>query len=903
MTFAPVQNRLGVQPVGTTVTCVNKSGTSVAIGDLVITSFIHAGAVVDPQQAANTGYVFNCIRKAVSTETGNTGYLGVVTGLMTGAGANGREVAVQFGGICSAKVLVTATVTPGTLLGVSTTAGVLTNSTGVMSAGGFSVTLMDNAAVADGTALKRVYIPQEYTFDTGDNAPDSLSVYGSNRPRQFLKDVIAGTDSLDIILLGDSNVGSALAGSYGYQAGMSQALDNLNATCYGTPIVPFIDRSASGANRFYGTWRGTIATLITDTNFRSGLSATVGSSSIGAASSYASWNTNTVLTSYGSSTIQGTLTGVTLVGTAGQFTCTAAKLQVNQQLGIYGTIGTAVITGYTNPTTVTTAQTYYIVATNGSTEFTISNTYGGPPVVTATGTTSGLIYLSQADFNDWLYFDPAQTPSVSGYLKATGISVDNNHPLAVNNVSQRYRIRYGKVAGSTGGFFPNVNGGGSANNLTRIWIQTTAVPFAGTPPTFDVYEGPFTANGKGHTGYAIGYNTNGTLFSCGPGALFCQSFYRPATKGWSVHNHAYQSGDDSTRIALLINDTSTTWLQLQLTEIRERQLAAGGSGRVMLFFSSGINGADTATTWTNAHTSVWNRYKAVWASLGYPATDLAIVSSVGVQKDLADLSGSGANLSLVRTAANEMATASSDMTVVDVKKLMSYSALTYGTGNASYYQRFNNSPNQGSDIVVHLSGGAVTTTGTFTTSGATSFPTATTITLTGTSAVTTDGYWIGSVINIGTMAITVASCDAAGNFACTNMAGYLLVNQAITVTGTSGGPGSITGYPNTATTYYIKTVNSPTAVTAFTLSLTPGGATVGTGNGALSGLTFTYLNAPTYQGAIITAYRGDNKQATVSQWNGGAPPTGHSVNYTIGQKYPSDGYTVVSQAIISALIS
>ena len=38
--------------------------------------------------------------------------------------------------------------------------------------------------------------------------------------------------------------------------------------------------------------------------------------------------------------------------------------------------------------------------------------------------------------------------------------------------------------------------------------------------------------------------------------------------------------------------------------------------------------------------------------------------------------------------------------------LMSYAGLLYGTGfGSSYYQRFNNVPDSGTDITVHLSGG------------------------------------------------------------------------------------------------------------------------------------------------------------------------------------------------------
>jgi hypothetical protein len=241
MTFAPVQNRLGVQPVGTAVTCVNKSGGTLAIGDLVITSFIHAGAVVDPQQAANTGYVFNCIRKATTLESGNSGYLGVVTGLMAGAGANGREVEVQFGGICQAKVLVNATVSSGTLLGVSATAGVLSNA---VSTSEYSVTLMDNAAVADGTALKRVYIPTEYSFNTA--TPVSAG--------QFLRDALSGIDSVDILIAGDSNTNK---NGWGWCDGLNFALQQRNAVDYATPIVPVFSRESAtfyGVNSFFNSF-------------------------------------------------------------------------------------------------------------------------------------------------------------------------------------------------------------------------------------------------------------------------------------------------------------------------------------------------------------------------------------------------------------------------------------------------------------------------------------------------------------------------------------------------------------------------------------------------------------------------------------------------------------------------
>lgn len=83
------------------------------------------------------------------------------------------------------------------------------------------------------------------------------------------------------------------------------------------------------------------------------------------------------------------LTGVAITGTGGQFSCTASSetLVVNQKVVISGTFGgTGSISGYADPTT------YYIVATNGSTTFTLSTTLGGSGVTTTAGTPTGLTY-------------------------------------------------------------------------------------------------------------------------------------------------------------------------------------------------------------------------------------------------------------------------------------------------------------------------------------------------------------------------------------------------------------------------------------------------------------------------------------------------------------------------------
>jgi len=83
------------------------------------------------------------------------------------------------------------------------------------------------------------------------------------------------------------------------------------------------------------------------------------------------------------------LTGVSISGTAGQFACDAAVLDIDTAITIAGTtFSSGSITGYTNP------KTYYVIATNGTTTFTLSETKGGAAVTTtvSTGAITGITF-------------------------------------------------------------------------------------------------------------------------------------------------------------------------------------------------------------------------------------------------------------------------------------------------------------------------------------------------------------------------------------------------------------------------------------------------------------------------------------------------------------------------------
>ena len=156
MILAPTSGALGIQPHGVTTRCVNRSGGTLAIGDVVVTSFAHTSpnAVYPPTSIAEQSQSpFACVVKADGTlATVQAGYLGVVVGLGAQAGASLSEVDVQFGGIVKAKVAaVTAAVVMGSQLAVDDTAGQFGNAAATPSTYGCAIALEGVAIAATET--------------------------------------------------------------------------------------------------------------------------------------------------------------------------------------------------------------------------------------------------------------------------------------------------------------------------------------------------------------------------------------------------------------------------------------------------------------------------------------------------------------------------------------------------------------------------------------------------------------------------------------------------------------------------------------------------------------------------------------------------------------------------------
>jgi len=670
------------------------------------------------------------------------------------------------------------------------------------------------------------------------------NIYGSTKTSRFLKDLADGTNSIDFVIVGDSNTGSAAAGMWGYHNGLSQTLHDKGYTCYATPVYPSMTDQT--ANATAGGWRSGCDLYVATATLKSGNVS-------GQSTPYAIWS----------------------------------------PVGFM-----------TNPGNYPNVYVRYGANT--------TNSYG--PWT-----------------DSWAYLEAGS----STYFNSFGVGITPDHPLAQAGITLYYRIRYGKFSNASatnGGFCPMaLKGSGSA---ASAGTELTARRFVSTQTQGGETEGSYfvdeatTWTTATHTSYRGTWSfTSPSGGTKGPVAIHTHSIYAKR-KGWSVTSLCYMGGFSSGGIADIMDGVKTTSLRYHLRELRERQIAAGGSGRVVIMAQSGVNqyadtSGETPTKWVDGHKKIWNAFKEAWTYWGYSLDDLAIVSWCSHPINSADTSSSGTtgNMIAVRAAANEMAKANPDMTVVDVKQLMNYNQLLTGLVNGqSLFQYWNGIPVSGQpDFPAHLAGGTVTTGSSVTATNATFDSTS--FTLTGAYATegTTTNYFTNRVLEVvevgyvsaGTLANVSAS--TGGNFTCTAFTS-IAVNRPIVVSGTLTGTATITGYSN-PTTYYI--IGSPTS-TAFQLSSTYGGSAITTTAGTTTGLTFTVgVQNRQPQLAFITEYNGSTKVAKVRAWPGGTPSNSgggitpldvgaagnKNVTYKLITLHPADGYTVVSTMILNSLLA
>ena len=495
-------------------------------------------------------------------------------------------------------------------------------------------------------------------------------------------------------------------------------------------------------------------------------------------------------TTYKVSAINTGIIDVQITGTAGQFSCTATTLVVGDQVTISGTLGgTGTITGYTSPTT------YKVLAIIGQgslvTGFTLTTT-SDVAIVTTVGTLTG--------YSIGRSILGLSTNGVAGQFTCfdTTLSVGNLVTISGTLTGT------GSITGYTSSTTYKV----SAINTGIIGVST-----AGTAGQFTCFD----------TTLSVGnlVTISGTLG--GTGSI--TGYASPTTYKVSAVNTG-------------IIDVQITGTAGQFT-CTSTTLAVGN----LVTISGTLGGTGTITGYTSPTTY---KVSAIIGSgslvTGFTLTttsDVAIVTTAGTLSGYS-IGRAISGVATAGTAGQFTCTA----TTLSVGNLVTISGTLGGTGTIAGYTssttyKVSAITGQGSSVTgftltTTSDAAIVTTAGTLTGLLLISGSSVTGFTLTTTSdaaIVTTIGTLTG--YSIGRTISSVATAGTAGQFTCT--ATTLAVGNLVTISGTLGGTGTITGY-SSSTTYKVSAITgSGSSVTGFTLITTSGAAIVTTA-GTLTGL-------------------------------------------------------------------
>jgi hypothetical protein len=429
----------------------------------------------------------------------------------------------------------------------------------------------------------------------------------------MLQDVAAGRDSLDIIVIGDSNAG--FPGDNGYTVAWNRVMQfGLRVPVYATPLM--------------GGGPTNVSQLTTPNGRGDGLwSLGVGQS----------WSANTNAGGSNSGTTYKQMiqsTDSEIVGLRNwlgfNFTNYTVNDTTNKSIFPQGWMS--------NPAVVEVGQNYTSGTTFATHNFiTISNQ-----------SVSGV-----NTFGSELGFGTAGT---------------GGHAL-------QYRIVYGTFP-TAGSFKPYAFYLGTTGALLRDSSTTsTGGGYGYATKAFNISS--FTLAAVGSQPNRVCFTWDGANSATtsdqanGPFACLWQSVIRPNFKGYSVNCLNYFGGLTTTQVAEKIEDCDKM-LDAYLKELRERQIAGGGTGRVLVFLNSGINGTETTTTWPAAAQRIIDRITSRWVLTGGSASNLAFVFTLTHPTTDGAVAWT-ANRAAVATAANNYAAANGNtynLAVVDIAQMM-----------------------------------------------------------------------------------------------------------------------------------------------------------------------------------------------------------------------------------------
>ena len=447
---------------------------------------------------------------------------------------------------------------------------------------------------------------------------DSIPIpgfYGSTQASKFLQDVIAGNDSLDVIVIGDSNAG--YPGNNGYTTGWHQVMQfGFGVPCYATPLLSGgptnPQQLTTGNGRGDGMW---------------GLGVSQGWN---AESNAGGSNTGTTFKQM----IQSSDTNIVGLRNWLGFNFTNYNFNDTTNLSLWpqGWVS--------NPAVVETGARF-------------------------TGTFSNSITLANQFVSGVAAFGSEMAFGTNGL--GAGVSLQYRIVYGTFPTAGSFKP-YSFYLGTTGAVLRDsatTSTGGGYGYATKYFdVPTFALSVETTPTPTQPTRISFTWDGANSATTADQAN--------GPFACLWQSLIRPNFKGYSVSCLHYQGGSTTTQIAQTIENCDKM-LDAYLKEIRERQIGVtagtAGSGRALVFCNSGLNGPDTSTTYPLAAQRIVDRILNRWVSTGGNADNLAFVFTVSHPKTLGTWA---TNRAAVSSAANSWATtAGNNVCVVNIEQYMS----------------------------------------------------------------------------------------------------------------------------------------------------------------------------------------------------------------------------------------
>jgi hypothetical protein len=421
----------------------------------------------------------------------------------------------------------------------------------------------------------------------GPNQP--LSVVGSRVVASMFRDAVAGTKSLDLLWVGDSNTsflgGSGSSKTQGWCDAFQFAMWKQGAPVYASPLYPF-HQNGSGPDERQGF------TFKCD-NLGLPSAGVHGGGGVGSTGVHSDNITDKQL-------LSGNLAGPSFI---------TNRFKTSLQFG----------------------PSYYP-----------TNTY----------TTSNSIDDKAAIDYAW-YSDTGNRYHDS----IAGIYIDADSPIGVSN-TLIYRLVHGKFA----------SGGG---NLKLDWwhnvskVNTTTISFAGTQDEIAVSTATLSAATRTSQVYALWGGDSRANGVSAKAALLLQSVYRQSI-GTSSTPLCWWGGGTVNEVSVGSSNVGTLTLQTWLGEARTRQIAAGGTGKVVVCFHGGANpGSQTAASWVADFNSFAANMRSAWSALGYPSADLGFIAMVSHVKNAGDT-----DLSAIRALCRTTFASSQDVLFIDLGTLV-----------------------------------------------------------------------------------------------------------------------------------------------------------------------------------------------------------------------------------------